>query len=106
MSDKLQPYRQPLVTATGILLGFLLNFSISWVNTPSKIDDFRDFVSLIGLVSSIVLLTITLYRVLNMEYPDEQARAYYRRTLRYFIAGLCCIVGAIFLIMIYSFFYA
>ena len=106
MSDKIQPYRQPLVTATGILLGFILNFSIGWVNTPSKIDDFRDFVSLIGLVSSIIFLVITLYRVLSMDYPDDKVREYYRKTLHYFIAGLSCLIGAIFLIMIYSFFYA
>lgn len=31
MEDKLQSYRQPMVTGTGITLGLVLNFEAGWV---------------------------------------------------------------------------
>lgn len=37
MDDRLQPYRQPMVTATGIILGFVLNFASSWVEGDSQV---------------------------------------------------------------------
>jgi hypothetical protein len=39
MEDKIQAFRQPLVTATGIILGFILNFASSFVKTDSGISD-------------------------------------------------------------------
>ena len=39
MEDKLQTFRQPMVTATGIILGFVLNFVASWVKTDSPVGD-------------------------------------------------------------------
>ena len=104
MLDKIQYYRQPIVTVTGILLGFLLNFAINWVSHPSSIYNLKDDVSLLGLISSISLLSIVLYRVLNIAYPKEHAEQYYQKTLRLFITGLCCIFLPIIIIMIKSFF--
>ena len=39
MEDKIQAFRQPLVTATGILLGFILNFMSSWVKSDVPFGD-------------------------------------------------------------------
>ena len=39
MEDKIQAFRPPLVTATGIILGFLLNFAATWVKTESPLGD-------------------------------------------------------------------
>ena len=39
MEDKIQTFRQPMVTATGIILGFVLNFVASWVKTDSPVGD-------------------------------------------------------------------
>ena len=39
MEDKLQAFRQPIVTATGILLGFILNFAANWVKSDSAMPD-------------------------------------------------------------------
>ncbi|HMO32803.1 MAG TPA: hypothetical protein PKE63_11855 [Lacibacter sp.] len=103
MDDKIQSYRQPMVTATGILLGFILNFAISWVPYPSSITRLRDVVSLFSLTGSVVLLLIVLYRILNMRYPREKTEIYYQKTLWLFIAGLACVFLGIFIVMIYSF---
>ena len=39
MEDKIQTFRQPMVTATGIILGFVLNFVASWVKTDGVFMD-------------------------------------------------------------------
>lgn len=103
MHDKMQSYRQPMVTATGILLGFILNYAINWVSTPSSLKNVNDAVSLAGLLSSFTLLSLTLYRILNMNYPAENAVRYYQRTLFCFITGLGCIFLSLLVVMIRSF---
>ena len=44
MEDKIQAFRQPLVTATGIILGFILNFASSFVKSESSVSDFTSYV--------------------------------------------------------------
>ena len=44
MEDKIQAYRQPLVTATGIILGFILNFASSFVKTDSPLSEIAAYI--------------------------------------------------------------
>jgi hypothetical protein len=85
--DKIQPYRQPMVTASGIFLGFMLNFTSGWIRETLSLEKLRDVVVAIGITASLSLLLITLFRILRMTYhrhPDK----YYRRTLAIFLIGI------------------
>lgn len=88
MEDKIQPYRQPLITATGIILGFILNFASNWVKAESALTEkVAYFVGLAVLVGTICLI-IVLYRMLNMNYPREKWESYYNRTFLIFMTGV------------------
>lgn len=86
--DKLQPYRQPLVTATGIILGFVLNFASSWVKADSLLSDGMAYFVGGCVLAGIVCLITVLYRVLRITYPKDHVAQYYIITLRYFIVGV------------------
>ena len=103
MEDKIQFYRAPLVTVTGILLGFVLNFSSNWVTRAFSTDNFREVIIGIGLFVCITLLLIVLYRILNMSYPKDKAEAYYQKTLLLFITGIGIVFMSIIMVMIESF---
>jgi hypothetical protein len=36
MEDKIHGFRQPMVTATGIILGFVLDFVANWVKSDGR----------------------------------------------------------------------
>ncbi|MBL7978045.1 MAG: hypothetical protein JNN12_06870 [Bacteroidetes Order II. Incertae sedis bacterium] len=88
MEDKLQTFRQPMVTATGIILGFVLNFASSWVKTESPLDDLLAYFVGTSVLIGTVSLIMVLYRILNMSYPRSSSESYYRTTLRLFIFGI------------------
>jgi hypothetical protein len=88
MEDRIQPFRQPMVTATGIILGFMLNFALSWVRTDSPLGDGLAYVVGICVLAGAVSLILVLYRILRMSYPRERGEQYYNRTLRLFIFGI------------------
>lgn len=88
MEDKIQAYRQPLVTATGIILGFILNFASLFVKTETSVHTFISYLIAICILTGIVLLITVLYRILNMQYPKQSPEIYYRKTLLYFIIGV------------------
>lgn len=89
MEDKIQPYRQPLITATGIILGFILNFASNWVKTENALtDSLAYFVGIAVLLGTICLITV-LYRMLNMKYPRETWEEYYNKTFLIFMLGIC-----------------
>ncbi len=104
MQDKIQYYRQPMVTATGILLGFLLDFAIKWAPKKLQLDNLRDAVSIISLVSSITFLSLVLYRMLSMNYPVDNSEKYYKTTLLFFMLALGCILMGLLIAIVYSFF--
>lgn len=87
---RIQYYRQPIVTTTGILLGFVLNFASGWLQSAFSIHWLKDLVIAVTLMGCVTLLIIVLFRVLNMNYPRERhaEEMYYKRTLRMFLIGI------------------
>lgn len=88
MEDKIQSYRQPLVTATGIILGFILNFASTFVKTDSGLSDLVAYIIGICILTGIICLITVLSRVLKMKYPKDKAEQYYQKTLNIFLFGL------------------
>lgn len=102
--DQLSTFRQPLVTAAGIILGFILNFVTALVKRNSK-NDFLLLIILLFILTGIVLLIVVLYRILNNRYNRSQANKYYKKTLIYFLAGvISSFIGGI-LKMAHTFFH-
>jgi hypothetical protein len=85
--DNIHQYRQPLVTATGIFLGFLLNFTSSWIRDAFTKNIFRDVVAAISVTISLSLLLLVLIRILRIRYPSDTER-FYRTTLIFFFFGI------------------
>ncbi len=88
MEDKIQSFRQPLVTATGIILGFILNFASVFVKTDSGFSDILAYIIGICIMIGIICLILVLSRVLQMKYPKEKAELYYQKTLNIFLIGV------------------
>jgi len=88
MTDSIQAYRQPLVTATGIFLGFMLNFANGWMPDAFTRYKIRDTIIAVGTLSSIALLIIVLYRILKINYRPESALKFYKETLQLFIIAI------------------
>jgi len=102
MDDQLKSYRQPLVTATGIILGFVLNFASEFVETDTQ-DNSIAYVIGICILTGIVCLIIVLSRVLRIRYPKDRAEEYYSKTLKYFIFGVSIAFVGVMIKMIESF---
>jgi hypothetical protein len=94
--DPLQSFRQPLVTATGLLLGFSLGFAATWVHTDNPLGIVQALVVGACLLCGTVAQITTLFRILDHRYPRDDADAYYARTLRLFIAGVCVTFAGVF----------
>jgi hypothetical protein len=88
MDDNIQNYRSSLVTAIGIILGFVLGFTATWATQPVSETDWSDYIIGLSLLGSVALQITALYRILNNTYPKENAGRYYQKTLKYFIVGL------------------
>lgn len=85
--ERIQQYRQPVVTATGIFLGFMLDFVNGWMPTSFTQYKIRDAIIALGTMSSIALLVVVLYRILRMSTPADPI-LFYKKTLRLFIIGI------------------
>ena len=101
--ERIQPYRQPLVTATGIFLGFMLDFANGWLPSAFSRTLLGGIVVALCLISSIALLVIVLYRILRMDYPQGMEDRYYKTTLYLFIFGVSIPFLSIMLIMVERF---
>lgn len=97
MEDTIQPFRSALVTATGILLGFILSFMSSWVKSDVPFGDVLAGIVGLCMITGISCLIIVLYRILRMNYPREQGEQYYQRTLRLFVFGVCVAFAGVFI---------
>jgi len=85
--DRIDQYRQPMVTATGIFLGFMLNFSTAWVKDAFTKYMFRDTVVAISIIVCLFSLLAVLFRMLRMHYPVEPEK-FYHQTLILFLIGV------------------
>ncbi len=103
MEDKIQVYRQPLVTATGIILGFILNFATGFVKADSPLKESLACIVAICLLIGIINLIFVLYRVLRMDYPRNTAEQYYGRTLTMFITGVSLAFAGVLIDMLSHF---
>ena len=98
--DKLSTYRQPVVTASGIFIGFILNFTMHWMTQAFTRYLVKEIIVAISVCVCISLLIIVLYRILRIDYPRDRTEAYYKRTLKMFIIGISTPFLAILIIMI------
>ena len=101
--ENLQPYRQPMVTATGIFLGFMLNFTSSWMPNAFTKEKTRDIIMASALIISLASLILVLIRMLRGFNPVEPAR-FYRKTLIVFVIGISIPFLAFLCIAIEKFF--
>ncbi|HEY6955403.1 MAG TPA: hypothetical protein VI385_09170 [Flavisolibacter sp.] len=85
--ENIQQYRQPLVTATGIFLGFMLKFVTEWMPISFVDNKIRDSIVAAGTLPSIALLVVVLYRILRLVEPERQLE-FYKTTLHLFIIGI------------------
>ena len=102
--NNINSYRQPLVTVTGILLGFMLNFASGWVPKAFSTNIFIEVIIAICLVACVPLLLIVLYRILTMRLPNDDIETYYMKTLRLFIIGVSMPFITLVIIMLRSMF--
>lgn len=89
-TDPLQTRRQPLVTATGITLGFLLNFSANWVRSDSTVGERLAWAIGILIVVGEGCLVAVLIRALRADVAEDDAETYYRAVVRLFTIGVLC----------------
>lgn len=94
MDRNINHYRNPMVTAIGIILGFVLAYLGKWATEPSAHKS--DLVVAVGFFFGIIFLIIALYRILNNRVEPDQEEPYYHRTLKLFMLGIICsFVGTI-----------
>ena len=90
------PYRQPMITSLGILMGFLLNFIAGWAtgeDDEPALESLADFVVAISMLVALVLMTLVLARLLSAQTPPEAARAHYQTTFRLYLSSLALTLG-------------
>jgi hypothetical protein len=93
VDDPLQPYRQPLVTATGIVLGFVLNFANSWVRSDTSLGDVGAYGVGSLVLAGMICLIVVLARILRVGVDSDRVTGYYRRTVNVFLIGVTLAVA-------------
>jgi Na+/melibiose symporter-like transporter len=102
MEDKIQPFRQPIVTGGGILLGFILNFASEFVKSDTRNDSWAILIG-IFILTGVILIIVSITRVLKINYPREHAEIYYNKTLSMFIAGIAISFIGVLIKMVQTF---
>ena len=98
--NDLHQFRPSLVTATGIFLGFMLNFTNEWLPHSFSRSTAGGIIVALSVVSCIGLLIVVLYRILKKDYPVDKIDTFYRTALRLFIIGITIPFFTILLAMI------
>ena len=92
-----QGYRQGIITAITVLLGFTLGFFRFWgFEAPGKWT-LRSFIPATTLVVAVVLQIIALFRALNVADDDEHE---YRKTVKWFIASAVILLAGMLLALV------
>ena len=93
-------YRQGLITAITVLLGFSLTFLRFWGFEAPGQWSLRSVVSTGTSIVSVVLQLVALFRSLRLEDQDEKE---YRKTVVWFIASAVALLfGLLFAVVEYS----
>ena len=95
-----------MVTATGIILGFVLNFANTWVKTSTAPEGVEIAIGILVLIGVVCLIAV-LPRMLRMHGTSataEQAARYFNRTLALFVTGVSAAVSGALLDMLSNFF--
>ncbi len=88
LSDPLATFRQPMITAASLVLGFTLGFASQWVASPNPLGPWADYLVGLCILVGTCCLVATVFRILRADYPRDLPMHYYARTLRLFIIGI------------------
>jgi hypothetical protein len=102
LDDKLKNVRQPIVTATGIILGFTLNIAATWLPKAFASGRITEYLMALSLCIHIPISIIVLFRILTVNYPKDKADHYYTVTLNLFITSISLYFFLIVIIMLES----
>jgi hypothetical protein len=95
-----QGYRQGIITAITVLLGFSLTFFRYWGFEASGDWTLRSVIPTVALVVAIVLQIVALFRSLLVKDDDE---AEYRKTVIWFVASaVVLLVGLLIAMVVYA----
>jgi hypothetical protein len=90
-------YRQGIITAITVLLGFTLGFFRFWGFESPGHWTLRSFIPATTLVTAVVLQIIALFRALNVADDDEHE---YRKTVKWFIASAVILLAGMVLALL------
>ena len=90
LDAEIAPFRQPMVTSIGIIMGFLLSFLANWAieaDGEPALSAVADYAVGLTLAVSVALFTCALFRLLdNRIFADPGER--YRCTLYLYLAAI------------------
>lgn len=90
----IKDFRQPVVTSLGVIVGFLFGYLGQWVTEANfALRDASDQLHFWGILSSVGLMLLVLYRMLLPMADPGQAYAVYRTTLRLYVTAVALAVG-------------
>lgn len=90
-SRDITPYRQPMVTSLGIMMGFLLNFLANWAIDDEEMAEAltaADWVVVMTLLGALSLMCLVLYRILDIRTSLGTAARGYVLTFRLYITAV------------------
>jgi hypothetical protein len=87
-----QGYRQGLITAITVMVGFNLAFLRFWSFEASGVWTTRSLVAAVGLTLALALQIVALVRSLRLEDDDASE---YRITVRWFVASVVTLGAAL-----------
>lgn len=90
-------YRQGLITAITVLLGFSLTFLRFWTFDAPGDWGLRSAASTAASVTATLLQLVALFRSLRLEDEEEHE---YRKTVRWFMASVITLIAALLLAVI------
>ncbi len=94
--NEITPFRQPMVTSIGIIMGFLLSFLANWaVNSDGApvLHDPADWIVALTLVLSIMLFGNVLFRLLDNRIRPQPGERYQATLRLYMIALVLAFLG-------------
>jgi len=92
-----QGYREGIITAVTVVLGFTLAFFRFWgFEAPGKWS-YKSFFTAVSLVIAMVLQLITLFRAVRLEDDDANE---YRKTTRWFFTSAAVLVASLVMALI------